>query len=885
MSLRWLDVIRLRIRSLARRGRVESELDRELQAHLDALVEENVTRGMAPADARRAAILAFGQIEEVKEEARDARGVALVENLFRDLRYTLWGLLRAPMLLLTATASIALGVAGNIAVFSLAKEMVFGAPDVRDPDRVVAMRVSHTSHVSHQRWRDLVASGALEQIAGWDIGGPVNWVRGDETVAIAAPLSVTANFFDMLGLPLARGRGWTASEARAENDPRLVVVSHSFWQRELGADSAVLGRTLILNGESYAITGVLAPYLRSVVGLGIAPRLYLPLNRSLEPDLLSPGTQRVQLVGRLKTGQATAAARAALDAADRRLARAAGDSIYGGVQEFGKIGTIGDSKARRIAAFFVMLSAVSVLVVLVACANVAGLLMARGATRRSEIAIRLAIGGTRWRLVQQLMVEAFWLALIGTLAGLGLSAIGMWAINAISLPVALPIELRLSIDVPVLLCALALVVATMIASALLPALGATRIALAPALRRDDPWRIGRRLTARGLLLTGQVAVSTVLLVTALLFLRNLQQSQLTNPGFDVEGVFVSQIGFIRGGGRPAGHQLALLERLAERARVFPGVSAVAFGTAVPLTMNSASSNGSSVRFEGRDGAQHVEYFQSEVSPNYFATLGIRLVSGRDFASADREGAPAAVIVNEEYERRYLDGRAVGRRFQLADAPNPIDYEIVGVVANSKSRTIGEDLRGAIYRPLAQRPAPRGVGFVFVRATGAEASLVRSLQSALGAVDRSVSVEVEPMRSALTFALLPSRLGAAVLGGLGLLGLILAAFGLLALVSYTVARRMREIAIRAALGATRANILGLVIRDASALVGLGVALGIGIAVLATRGLSAFLVAGLSATDPVSFIGTAAVFLLVTILASWIPARHAIRVSPSIAMRAE
>ena len=885
MLSRWLDVLRLRIRSLTRHGQVEAELDRELRGHLEAMVEENLARGMTPADARRIALRDFGRLDEVKEASRDARRVALVENLLRDLRYSLRGLVREPTLLLTATASIALGAAGNIAVFSLARELAFGSPDLRDPGGVVAMRVSHSSHVSHQRWRDLDASGALDQIAGYDFGGQVHWFRGDATVAIQSPMLVTANFFDMLGLPLARGRGFTATEARAENDPHLVVVSHSFWQHALGADSAVLGRTLRLDGAAYTIIGVLAPHLRSIAGLGIAPPLYLPLNRSLEPDLLSPGTQRVQLVGRLKPGQSHGAAREALDAVDKRLARIAGDTVYGGVQELGPVGAVGDSKVRQIRAFFTMLSVVSMLIVLIACANVAGLLIARGAARRSEIAIRLAIGGTRRRLVQQLMAEAFWLAVIGTLAGLGLSALAMLAINTITLPIALPIELRLTIDRPVLLCALVLVIVTMIASALLPALSATRPSLVTALHRDEPRRLGRRLTMRGLLLAGQVTVSTVLLVTAFLFLRNLQRSHLTDPGFQVEGVLVTEVGFLRGDDQSAEQQRMLLERMAERASALPGVGAVAFGAAVPLTTKSGSSNGRSIQFEGRERPEHVEYYRSEVSPGYFALLGIRLMAGRDFGPVDRAGAPPAVIVNEEFAGRYLDGRAVGRRFVFAEAEKPVAYEIVGVVANSKSRTIGEELRGAMYLPMAQRPDSRAFGFVFVRAAGEDVTLARRLESRLSAEDRSVSVEVQPMRSALTFALLPSRLGAAVLGALGLVGLMLAACGLLAVVSYTVAQRTKEIAIRAALGATRARILGLVMRDASMLVGVGVGLGLVIAAMATRGLSAFLVAGLSATDPVSFIGTTAVFFLVAILASWMPARRGISVSPSIAMRVE
>ena len=813
------------------------------------------------------------------------RGASAAEHLLRDLRHALRALRREPVLVLTAAASIALGAAGNLAVLGLAREVAFGVPDVRDPERVVAMRVSHSSHVSFTRWRDLDASGAVDRIAGWDVAEQINWFRGDATVPVAAPMRVTANFFDVLGLPVARGRGFAEREARAEADPRLAVVSHSFWQRELAGNPAVLGRALVLDGVPYTVVGVLAPHARSIAGLGIAPRVYLPLDRALDPGLESPGAQRVQLVGRLKAGQSLEAARAALDAVDRRLARAAGDSVYGGVQEIGPIGTVGDTKIRRVRAFFGVLTGVSLLVVLIACGNVAGLLMARGEARRSEIAIRLAIGGTRRRLVQQLMAEAFWLAAIGTLAGLGLGALGMRAINAIALPAALPIELHLSIDVPALLAALALIVATMVGGALLPALGATRISLMPALRRDERWGMGRRVTARGVLLAAQVAVSAVLLATALLFLRNLQRAHLTSPGFDVDGVLVAEVGFARTGGATPEDQRILLDRLAERARALPGIGSVAVGTAVPLTTRSGSSSGRSVRFEGQARPRHVEYFHADVGPGWFATLGIRLLGGRDFGPADREGAPRTVIVNEEFARRYLDGRAVGRRFQYADEQPAVEYEIVGVVANSKSRTIGEEPRGAIYLPLAQRPASRGLGFVFARAAGDEATAAGRLRSALSAVDRSVSVEVQPMRSALTVALLPSRVGAAVLGGLGLLGLVLAAFGLLAVVSYTVARRTREIAIRAALGATRARILGLVVRDASALVGAGVAVGLGLGALVMRGMSAFLVEGLGATDPASFAGTAGVFLVMTILASWIPARRAMRVSPSAAMRAE
>ncbi len=880
MNARWVDVVRLRLRSLFRRERVESELDRELRAHVEAQVEENVARGMSPADARRAALRAFGGLEQIKEESRDARGVAALESVIRDLRYTLRGLMREPLLLLAATTSIALGAAGNVAVFSLAREFVFSSPDIRGRDKVVTMRVSHSSHASYQRWLDLDASEAIEDIAGFDVGRQVNWFRGDMAVAIT-PMIVTANYFDVLGVPMALGRGFATGEARAERDPRLAVVSLAFWQRDLGADPRVLGRAITINGGSYTIIGVLAPNLRSTAGLGIAPPVYLPLSASLVPDLSWPETRVVQLIGRLKPDQSPSAARSALDAVDKRLARAAGDTLYGGVTEWGQVGTMGEGKRRTVAAFFGMLTVVSLLVLLIACGNVAGLLIARGTARRAEIAIRLAIGGTRSRLVQQLLVEAFWLALIGTLAGLGLSAIGMRAIEGVTLPVALPIELQLSLDAPVLLWALALVFVTMFVSALLPAFGATRISLTPALKRESASRGARRLTGRGLLLAGQVTVSTVLLVTAFLFLRNLQESQVASPGFDVEPLVMVKVGFNQG--RAPADQHALLQRMSERAGEVLGVTASAFAAVVPLTMHAGSSNGRSVRIDDQQASQHIEYSQLEVGPGFFGALGIRLLAGRDFGTADRAGAPLAVIVNQEFARRFFEGNAVGHRYQFVGEQISPTYEIVGVVANSKYRTLGEELRPAVYLPLSQWPAHRDVGFVFARVTGDATRSLARVRSAISEVDRDVSLDVQPMRSALAFALLPSRVGAVVLGGLGLLGLMLAAFGLFAMVSYNVSRRVSEIAIRTALGATRRAIIGLVIRDASVLVGSGVVVGLGVAALATRALSTFLVAGLSATDPLSFVGTASVFLLVTVLASWFPARYATRVSPAMAMR--
>src|SRR6185503_13586911 len=534
-----------------------------------------------------------------------------------------------------------------------------------------------------------------------------------------------------------------------------------------------------------------------------------------------------------------------------------------------------------VGAFFALLGLVSLFVLLIACANVAGLLIARGTRRRQEIAIRLAIGGSRARVVQQLLIEGFWLALIGTVAGLALSLACMRAINSATLPIPMPIALHLSLDGPILLGARGVGVLTMLVSALLPALQATRLALVPALKRDEPFLRARRFSARGILLVCQVTVSTVLLVTAFLFVRNLSSARLTSIGFDVEHTLVSQLGFTQA--RSPDSRFDLLDAAVARVRSLPGVVSAAYADGIPLTLRAGSTNGTSARIGNNANPEHIEFARNYAGPGYFATMGIRLIGGREFDATDTPTSVNAGIINETFARRYF--RAVNPLGQRVHFLDKTEFQVVGVVSDSKYRTLGESQRAAIYLALRQHPKDLDVAFVVARTTGAPATLVSTTRRALGDLDHSVAVTVEPMSSALQFALLPSRIGAALLGTLGLLGLVLAAFGLYAIVSYNVSRRISEIAIRSALGASRGALLRLVVRDASLQVGLGLALGLGIAALVTAPLSAFLIAGLSATDPASFGGTAIVFLAVSALASLLPARQATRISPVVAMRLE
>jgi putative ABC transport system permease protein len=645
----------------------------------------------------------------------------------------------------------------------------------------------------------------------------------------------------------------------------------------------VLGRTLVLNGEQYAITGVLAPRIRSVAGYGISPQVYLPLSRTLVPDLNEPRAPIVQLLGRLQSGQTLASGRAALDAAARRVAVLQGDTVMAGVQEFQRNGT-----SNKLVPFFVLLAVVSALVLCIACANVAGLLLARATTRRREIAVRLALGASRARLVQQLLVEGLWLALLGTICGLAISAAFMQLINGVSLPVPVPIELHLAPNRAILGGALGLMVLTILLCALAPALKATRVGLTGALKREEPRFVARRFSARGLLVTGQVTVSTILLVTAFLFVRNLARTQVADPGFEVSRALVAQIGFVQG--RSGVDHPAFLHTAVERLQALPGIESAAYTRGVPLTIRGGSTNGQMIRVDGRPQPMHVEYARDVVGPDYFATLGIRLLQGREFAYGDGPAAPRVAIVNEEFARRYFEGRSpVGHRFEFehgaADTAQKQSVEIIGLVANSKHRTIGEDQRAALYVPLLQHADGIEVAFLVVRTVGDPNAVVTPVRIALGELDRTTAVDVQPMRSALAFSLLPSQIGAAVLGVLGSAGLVLAMLGLYAVVAYAVSRRVGEIAIRVALGATYGNVLRLVVADAAVLVGVGLALGLGVSALVTRPLTAFLIAGLAPSDPLSFGGTAMALALVSLLASWLPARRVARIDSAMAMRLE
>jgi predicted permease len=880
---RHLDRLWLRIRSLVAGDNVDARMKDELRVHIEEQIDDYIASGMDPREARLAAMRDFGRTDRIEEECRDTRRVALVENLLLDLRYSFRSLVAQPLLLAAAATSIAVAIGANTTIFGLATSLLMVTPTAHEPERLVHIRMRSGSHVSHGEWRDLSESGALAGLIGFNVEASINWRDGDRSVSLS-PLFVTANFFDVLGVPLAKGRGFTASEAAAEKAPALAVVSHGFWTSRLSADPEVVGRSLVINGRPYTVVGVLDTGVRSIIGFGLAPEVYLPLSRDLLPDLHEPDSGAVELVGRLHDGQTFGEGRAAFETAGQRLVKDRGNTRLSAIEQFlppasperlGSLAVVGT--------FFVVLFVAVGLVLAIACANVAGLLLARATVRTREMAVRVALGASRRRLVQQLLTEGFWIAIAGTAGGLVLMQVFQALLSRLSLPLPLPLELRIAFDARLFGYVVGLTLLTTLMSALAPALQATRRSQWPALRQGHGRSLGNgRL--RSALVVGQLAVALVLLVTASIFVRNLTLAQYLNPGFDTTDSFVGLIGFVEGRHDDAG-RVGWLEAASARLRELPGVRAAGYAHGAPLTIRSGMSTGTDIAIEGRDGMVHAEFEDNFVGPGYFEALGIRLVKGRPIRVEDRAGAPTAIVINEEFARRYLGGlEPIGRRVHLPGANETYPAEIVGVVVNSKHRSLGEDQKAAIYEAYAQRSRRQRVAHLFVRAEPGVPLSPRALAASIQRLDPFASVEVQPMRDSLAFAFLPSRVGAAVLGTLGLLGLVLAMGGLFAVVSYSVSRRTSEIGIRMALGASGSRVLRLVLGDALTLTALGVALGLAAAWFVTRPLAMFLVVGTSG-DPLAFMLAAVVLILVSAVAAWGPARRAVRIDPVSALRCE
>ena len=872
-----------RIKYLLHRNRREQELADELAFHQALAERDQLDAGLSPETARRAASRQMGNTTLAREAAHHVWFPAAIEGVFQDLRYAWRGLSRSKALLVVSCLSLGLSTGFGTALFSVVNAVILQPVTASRPDGLVRLWVGNGNRISWLNLRDLCEDQPAVSCAGHRIE-ELLWQEKDEPVRLFGQ-AVSPNYFTMLGIEAAQGRVFTAASMAETRD--AIVVTHAFWERHLGGDPNVIGRKLVLTGHPYTVTGVLRRGFRSIWGFGIAPSLYLPAGSAARPSTEKRADPEYELLAVLAPQQSLAEFRSRVLARAKALEATypADNSEFGRVQTFPvhRLGLFlrSDEPMMRALLLFASLLVVFVLMLaLVACVNVAGLLVARAMARQREIAVRISIGCGRMRLARLLLAESFLLVTAGIAVG---AVISVWLARllvSLPLPFPVPFEAEVPVDLHLLAYLAALVSLATLAAGLAPVLQAWRVPVAAGagVARAAGFR---RWSLRGVLIAGQIAVSTVLLVATTLFVRSLWVASQVDPGFELDRVVTIETDTRSRqlkDAEVAAYQSAVMERL----KRLPGVTAISGASVVPLSMASIVYS-VLVDQGGRD--QIVTVNSNFILPGYFGVMGIPLRAGRDFAEADRQEKPRAVIVNETFARKIFPGvNALGRRVRRpvsSGKPNPW-AEIVGVAADSRYLTLGEEIRPQTYWPY--RPGAASNMTIHVRTEGDAALLARELPGTLRPMDARVSHRVQPLRSVMAVALFPAQAAAVLFAALGLVGWALTIAGLYGVVAYTVTRRVPEIGLRLALGATPSGVMGLLLRDGLSIALAGLAAGMILAGATLPALAMFL-SGVQPRDVTSFGLVAGVVAVTALAASYGPASRGAKLSPMDALRNE
>jgi predicted permease len=816
-----------------------------------------------------------------------------MDTITADLRYAIRRLTQHPGFAIIAMLTIALGVGANSAIFSVVNAVLLRPLPVESPDRLVEIysqegdeepvTQSYPDYLDIRARDDLFTGVAAYTVDFFNVSlGPEPEVMLGE--------SVSADYFEILGVPAALGRSFIPGEDDAPGAPPVTVISHALWQHRFAADPAVLGQTFRIRGQPVEIIGV-APEKFKGLMVGFASELWLPLtsNQSFAAgdDLRDRGSRWLLVKGRLRPDVTVEQARAGLDVLANQLAAAYPETNADPVRRFPVIPTsdvrLHPMIDRALVPVAALLMSVVGLLLLIVCTNLANLLLARALTRRKEIAIRLAVGAGRGRLVRQLLTESVLVALLGGALGLLVAWGTLKLLIGFQPPIMLKLSLDLAIDGRVLVFTFFVALVAGVLFGLAPALQSTRPQLTPALKdeMEAVTKKRRRFGLRGALVVLQVAVSLVLLIGAGLFVRSLIGAQSIDPGFERQQAAILTIAPTLSDYDEAATR-NLYTELRERAQALPGVRAATLASRLPL---GVSINTNDLYVEGvhtpENEAPSIDI--TVVSPDYFETMGIPLLRGRDFVAGDDDAAARVVIIDEAAARRFWPGEnPIGKRVRLGSADGEL-REIVGVAQTTKVRTLGEDPRPYLYVPLLQRH--RGIVSLVARTTGDPAAILPLLRREALVLDPNLPImELKTMTQHLGIMLFAPRMGGILLGAFGGLAILLATIGIYGVVSYAAAQRTREVGIRVALGARPGDVVRLVIGQGMVMVGAGAAIGLVLALAGTRPLGAFLY-GVEPWDPVTFLGITLLLVGVAFVAMLVPAMRAVRLDPLVALRRE
>ncbi|HZU25238.1 MAG TPA: ABC transporter permease [Bryobacteraceae bacterium] len=910
--MRAISRVRSWLRAAFHRSRLESDMEAEMTFHLEQYAADLELTGLSKEEARRRALSAFGSIASRRDECREAVGLRIITDLRADLRYAFRGLRAAPAFTLVAVASIGLGLGVNSSLFSLMETALWKTMPVRQPRQLrLFWWASGPKEAMNSAWGDWYTHGgksttssvfsyrvfqdmrrqntALASIFAFKPINAVTVVTDGGAEMVDAQL-VSGNFYEGAGVSTIAGRPITPADD-AREAPAVGVISYSYWKRRFGGSSATLGRQILVNQKPVTIVGVNPPQFTGME-VGRTPDLFLPIEQqpviipnqwAKQGSLLDdPDYWWVQVMGRLKTPASEASALASLDLVLRQ-------SVMASLPTRGKDlprlrfrdGARGlDPVSAQSARPLRVMLALTIMVLLIACANVANLLLARATTRQRELSLRLALGAGRWRITRQMLTEGLLLGLLG--AGVGI-VIGYWSRDIVPALLSTPWDagaLHAEFDTRVMTISLAVALLTAVLFSIAPVSQATRVDVNSALK-DGAHSTSSlpRLVAGKALIVFQVALSVLLLVGAGLFVRTLLNLRSQNLGFNPRRILLFTVDPPRTRYSPD-RRLALFSELERRMATIPGVSSSTLSSTVLISRSESTTTATPDWRGPRQGTADRVWIDS-VGDRFFATMGIPILRGRPIDARDTATSPRVAVVNRRFARELFPGMdALGRTFKTGSE----SYQIVGICADAHYDQIQTAVPPTFYPAYKQAKDPGYMTFELKTAAG-EAGMVRAIRDQVRAVDRDLPVfGIRTQLQQIDDTLTTERLFAALTSGFGLLALVLACIGIYGVMAYGVGRRIAEIGVRMALGAQSGEVLRMILREAAALAGAGLIIGAAAALALTRFIGSMLY-GLKPSDPVALGGALAVMLGVALFAGWWPARRAAHLDPMIALRHE
>ena len=898
-------VIASRIRGVLFNQRLERELHDEVRSHIEMQIDDNLRQGMSADQARQAALRKFGGVDQVKERYRYKRSLPFVEITIQDLRYTFRTLRKSPGFLAVAVLSLSLGIGANTAIFSLVDTMLLRSLPVKSPERLVTLKTINPrysedvlSYPLYKHVRD--TGGIFDGVTASTVVRPlVVAVNGQpETVQIQM---VSGNFFSLLGASALAGRTLTSDDDLIPGGHPVAVISYSYWKRRFGLDRSAIGQTIAVKDTSFTIVGVMPPTFFGV-NIDTSADTWMPMMMKAQimgrPAYFEDeGYTNYYAMGRLRNDASIQQAEAQLNVVYQQYlsdqSGAAADAQRQKENLSHKIeltsATTGLSRFRqRFSKPLLILMAVVGLVLLIACVNVANLLLAKATHRQKEFAVRLAIGAGRWRLIRQLLTESVVLALMGCVAGL----IFAWVLSnvvvtylASHLFTPISANLQFHLDGRMMAFTVLISVFTGLVFGIAPALRLTRIDLSPALQGGSSLA-GRAFTRQRLdkgLMICQVAISLVLLIVAGLFVRTLQNLNSIDVGFGGKNLWQLQLDLQSSGYKPV--ELPVIYRqIMEKVTSLPGVESASLSESGLMTDNGSGICCLSVDGEAPRTPENGRVRYDLVGAGFFDTAGFQLINGRGITAQDSDTAPRAIVINERLARDYFRGEnPVGRKMSFSGQSGWKPLEVVGVVKDAKYDSLRSQPQKFIYLPYDQNKNIGGLGFLEVRTRGESSAVIASVRQALVATAKNLLiVKTSTIADQVDDSIAEERMIVKLSGLFSLLALLLASVGLYGVMSYTVARKTREIGIRMALGAQQTQVLFSILRESMLLVILGTAIGIAIALATTRFISSLLF-GVGHYDPLTIIAATLLLVAVAFVASYLPARQASMVHPMLALR--